>query len=460
MSVKLRKRDGVWWLFINHHGRRKAKKVGSREAAERAKRKIEARLVLGDFRILEDQKEPTFAEYADRWLKQHVEIACKPSTVASYRQILRVWVLPQFGNIRLRAITRNDVKEFISDLAGGGRYSKNTLRLILCTLRAILNHAIEDGLVDRNPCAKLGRFSKSEKPERQATALTREESERLLEAAKEFCPDYAPLFLAALRAGLRRGELVAIQWGDIQFGQSESDQNRHLLVQRNYVQGRFTTPKGKRSRRVDLSRQLRRELLALRDRRLLAAFQKGQTSIAEDLVFPSEAGTVLDPGNLVNRYFLPCMEKAGLRRIRFHDLRHTFGSQLIQSGAPLVYARDQMGHSSIRVTADIYAHLIPGANVGAIDKLDSETSPQPNATYTQPAGVQKEKEVAEVVEKLGAGERSRTSDLLITNQLLYQLSYAGIQIKMLTGRRNITPLLRVSIEENLFGERAAANPNP
>ena len=154
------------------------------------------------------------------------------------------------------------------------------------------------------------------------------------------------------------------------------------------------------------------------------------------------------------------MEKAGLRRIRFHDLRHTFGSQLIQSGASLVYARDQMGHSSIRVTADIYAHLIPGANVEAIDRLDSETSPQPNATYTQPADVQEEKEVAEVVEKLGAGERSRTSDLLITNQLLYQLSYAGMQIKMPTGRRNITPLLQVSIEENLFGERAAANPNP
>ena len=177
---------------------------------------------------------------------------------------------------------------------------------------------------------------------------------------------------------------------------------------------------------MDLSRQLRRELLALRDRRLLAAFQRGRTSIAEELVFPSEVGTVLDPGNLVHRYFLPCMEKAGLRRIRFHDLRHTFGSQLIQSGASLVYARDQMRHSSIRVTADIYAHLIPGANVEAIDRLDSETSPQPNATYTQPADIQEEKEVAEVVEKLGAGERSRTSDLLITNQLLYQLSYAGI----------------------------------
>ncbi len=116
------------------------------------------------------------------------------------------------------------------------------------------------------------------------------------------------------------------------------------------------------------------------------------------------------------------MEKAGLRRIRFHDLRHTFGSQLIQSGASLVYARDQMGHSSIRVTADIYAHLIPGANVEAIDRLDSETSPQPNATYTQPAVGTEEGNAVEVVEKNGEPSGSRTPNLLIKSQLLCQLS--------------------------------------
>src|SRR5208337_3967409 len=97
---------------------------------------------------------------------------------------------------------------------------------------------------------------------------------------------------------------------------------------------------------------------------------------ADELVFPSKAGTVLDPSNLFHYYFLPCLEHAGLRRFRFHDLRHTFGSLLIQDDASLAYVRDQMGHSSIQVTVDIYGHLIPGANVSFVDQLDAVTSPQ------------------------------------------------------------------------------------
>jgi integrase len=121
---------------------------------------------------------------------------------------------------------------------------------------------------------------------------------------------------------------------------------------------------------------------------MLEAFFKGQASIAEDLVFPSKAGTVLDPSNLTQYQFLPCLDRAGLRRFRFHDLRHTFGSLLIRDGAPLAYGKDQMGHSSIRVTVDTYdGYLIPGADIAWVDRLDVKTTPQQNAT---PANLQLE----------------------------------------------------------------------
>jgi integrase len=161
------------------------------------------------------------------------------------------------------------------------------------------------------------------------------------------------------------GELIAVISGDIQFGTSEDDPNRCILVQRNFVRGEFTTPKSKKSRRVDLSRELRRTLMELRDKRMLEALMGGRASIADDLVFPSKAGTVLDPSNLFHYHFLPCLELAGLRRFRFHDLRHSFGSFLIQDGASLAYVKDQIGHSSIQITVDIYGHLIPGANIMA-----------------------------------------------------------------------------------------------
>jgi integrase len=195
--------------------------------------------------------------------------------------------------------------------------------------------------------------------------------------------------LTAVRAGLRRGELVALQWGDVQFGRDESDTNRFILVQHNYVRREETTTKSKKSRRVDLSRELRNRLIELRDKRLLEAYLEGKNDILDELVFPSPDGSILDPDNLYHRYFLPVLTKAGIRKIRLHDLRHTFGSLLIQNGASLVYVKEQMGHSSIQVTVDIYGHLIPGSNVSFVDTLDfkpqhnTETTPQQNATPAQ-----------------------------------------------------------------------------
>jgi hypothetical protein len=128
----------------------------------------------------------------------------------------------------------------------------------------------------------------------------------------------------------------------------------------------------------------------------------------------SPNGFVLHPDNLYDRYFLPVLEKAGLRHIRLHDLRHTFGSQLIQSGASLAYVKEQMGHSSIQVTVDIYGHLIPGANVACVDRLDTawtKTTPQPNATPAQPRDKTDAEIPVEVIDLIGGGGWTRTNDL-------------------------------------------------
>jgi integrase len=436
MGVKIRKRGGKWYVFVNYRGRRKAKCVGSsRQLAEQVKRQLEAKLALGDLGFLGQGKKqiPAFMDYAKQWLVSYAELECKPSTAYSYAQLLRLHVTPRFGDRRLTEITRDDVKLFLSELSQATRvvkeievprFSKNTLRLVVCALRAVMNAAVEDGIIELNPASKVGRFTKSEKAARQASAMARPESEQLLTSSKELCPEFYPLFLMALRAGLRKGELIAVKWGDVQFGSSEDDPNRYLLVQRNFVHGKFTTPKSKKSRRVDLSRQLRRVLLELRETRLLEAMMAGKTSIADDLIFRSKAGTVLDPNNLVHYQFLPCLEHAGLRRFRFHDLRHTFGSLLIQDGASLAYVKEQMGHSSIQVTVDTYGHLVPGADINWIDGLDRKTSQQQNATPAQPETADEVRKTLDVVEKDGERGRNRTFNLLIKSQLLCQLSYA------------------------------------
>ncbi len=116
---------------------------------------------------------------------------------------------------------------------------------------------------------------------------------------------------------------MALQRGDIQLGGDAGDSERFLLVQHNYLRREHTTTKSKKSRRVDLSRELRRILVELRDKRLLEAYLKGKNDISDELVFRSPEATILDPDNLYHRVFLPVLAKPGIRKIRLHDLRHT-----------------------------------------------------------------------------------------------------------------------------------------
>jgi integrase len=331
MGVKVRKRAGKWWVFVDYANRRKSKCIGTREAAEKVKRVLESKLALGDFGFPADSADiPTFEKYAERWLREYAGVECKPSTRRSYEQLLRLHVTPRFGQKKLTDISRNDTKHFLGELsrstkivdektgATAPKFSRNTMRLIVCALRAVLNAALEDGIIVSNPASRVGKFTKSEKPAHQAAAMTRQEAEQFLAAVQEICSEWFPFFLTALRAGLRKGELIALKWGDIQFGTSEADSNRYILVQRNWACDEFTTPKSKKSRRVDLSRQLRQVLLKLRDEQLLQGFMQGHTSITDNLVFPSQAGTPIKPDNIAVRYMQPALEKAGLRKFRFH----------------------------------------------------------------------------------------------------------------------------------------------
>jgi integrase len=173
-----------------------------------------------------------------------------------------------------------------------------------------MNAAVEDQLIENNPAQRLGRFVKSEKATREAASLTPNEVGRLLQAARNDLglADYALIF-TAVRAGLREGEIAALKWGDVQFGDREDDADRYILVQSNYDRRwsrKMLTPKSRKPRRVDTSRELRRALLQLRDDRLVKAFAKGKSDISDDLVFPSEAGTPIEMNNFSERVFKPC----------------------------------------------------------------------------------------------------------------------------------------------------------
>jgi integrase len=174
------------------------------------------------------------------------------------------------------------------------------------------------------------------------------------------------LFLCAIHTGLRSGELAGLQWGDL------DENGKFLVVRRGIVRGKVNPTKSGKVRKVDVSDALMSALLKLRPKRKEALLADGKNELAAtSWIFENENGGFQDMKNLKNRHFHKCLEKAGLRRIRFHDLRHTFASLLIQNGEPLAYVKEQLGHSSIKITVDVYGHLVPGANRQAVNRLPS-----------------------------------------------------------------------------------------
>jgi integrase len=375
MAVRIRQRNDRpgWWVVIDHNKKRKKKSFPDKESATRFARKIREQLALTNWGIVEQESRP-FSSYYKNWLASYAKTHVKQATYVNYEVAYRVHLLPFLGESNIQNITREQLKRLMYQMLNAG-LSRNTVKATLAPLSEMFNHAIEDGHLDRNPCLRIMRTTREEKGKQQQKVdfLTREELTLLLKTSQEHFPAHYPLVLLFARTGLRIGEAVALQWGDIDF------QGRFIIVQRNWVDGLLTTPKSGKSRRVDMSMQLTETLKTLLLERKKETLKKGWGEVPE-WVFVSEVGTMMDADNFRHRVWQKLLTKAGLRRIRIHDLRHTFASLLIQQGESLAYVKEQMGHHSIRVTVDVYGHLVPGGNKAAVDKLDDPTTKESGET--------------------------------------------------------------------------------
>jgi integrase len=175
----------------------------------------------------------------------------------------------------------------------------------------------------------------------------------------EVTPKHKPFFLTAVLTGMRRGELLGLRWGDIDWHHRQIHVRQALC---DTVKD-FLTPKSRYSvRRVDMSPKLVRELKK----------HKLSSPISElDLVFCHSKGTAHDPDTLIRRHYLPALRKAKIRQVTFHSLRHSNVSMRIEQGQNIVYISRQIGHASVKTTLDIYGHLIKDANTGQAMKLDN-----------------------------------------------------------------------------------------
>jgi integrase len=290
----------------------------------------------------------------------------------------------------LDAVTRASVKDFVADLVAKG-LARATIRIIVSNFCTMFSHAMEDEIVRVNPAIRMPKyFKQAHVMHEEIQPLTSDEVPAFLAAAIEHdqkkryreAPEYYPVFLCAIHTGMRAGELAGLQWGDIDW------RGKFIIVRRAMKSGKIQPTKTGKVHKIDMSDSLIEELQAMRRRRLEDFMKRGKNEIP-DWIFCNSDGGPLDMQNLKNRHFNKCLEAAKLRRIRFHDLRHTFASLLIGNGEPLAYVKDQLGHSSIRVTVDVYGHLVPGANRQAVNRLPAAKS----ATGLQPSQKQEKEAI-------------------------------------------------------------------
>lgn len=361
-------------IRINYKKYRKWHKVGKdKKQAEQMRKAIEKALYTGAYFQSQKQVVPTLSDYYETFKRTYLETAeLRQSTLESYEASYQRYILPEFGKLALDEITLAKVDDFVSSLVRKG-LARDTIRIHAGALRRLLNHAIRRELISKNAASGIGALlKKAKRAHAEIEPLTTDEVPLFLQTVIDKAPYYYSFFLAAIHTGMRSGELKGLQWGDIDF------QKMFAIVRRSIdTKGRINGTKTNQIRKVDLSDSLLHELKLLKQRRVNEWKARDNGTLPE-WIFCTQEGTPLDTQNVKNRVFFRCLESAGIRRIRFHDLRHTYASLLIQNGESMKYVQEQLGHSSIKVTMDIYAHLIPGANREAVNRLPALKSP--NAT--------------------------------------------------------------------------------
>lgn len=311
--------------------------------------------------VLAHGRPPTLAQFLHQWLEGR-RPSLRPRTWAGYESIVRVRIVPALGRLPLDKVTPPVLQAFTSQLLAQGLSAQsvqNTHRL----LHRAFADAVKWGLLGRNPC-DLVDPPRVNRP--QPRAFTATEVAQLLAACAD--DSLGPLVTVAVLTGLRQGELLALQWSDIDWERGELSVVRSL--QRVRGQGLVVVPPKTATsrRRVPLPPLALEALRVQRRRQLEQRLAAGPAWADGDWVFTTSLGAPLDPAETTRR-FQALLARVGLRRVRFHDLRHTVATLLLTDGVHPKVVASLLGHSTIQITLDTYSHVTPGLARQAAEHL-------------------------------------------------------------------------------------------
>jgi integrase len=345
--------------FRDQHGTPRKKSAATLAQARDLKAAVTTDVRRGDY---QPQTTIAFADYVKEWISTYqgrTSRGIRPETLLDYKADLTRDAIPFFKGFQLHQIQPRDLKRYAAHLAARG-LAPSSVRSIIAPLRALLATAYEDGLIRNNPASRLRLAQPSQHQTREhRKALSEHELHHFLSCVPA---EWRLFFELLAHTGLRISEAVALHWDDIDL------ETRRLEVKRRYYRGRIDTPKSDYGlRTIPLAPNLAHSLQRRRATRPEGA-----------LIFPSQAGTYLEPSNLRRRVLDPATKNAGLSWVGFHSFRHTCATTLFNHGLNLKQVQTWLGHHSAAFTLATYIHLLPD-QLPNPDFLDAITTRKPES---------------------------------------------------------------------------------
>jgi integrase len=373
-SIFQRASDGQWVVRLDLGYVQGRRKRVTRYASSEREALAELKRLHREFdagRLVVNAGQMSVAEYLDYWLAELLPGTVKASTQASYADMTRRHIVPALGHLSLAKLSRDDIRRFVRQLARTKSQRRGADQVLsgrtVNYVHSILRRALEDGrreeLVGRNVA---GEVPSPRYERREFEPLVPDEARTLLAAAAD--DRLHAVYVLALVLGMRRGEILGLRWSVVDLDRATLRVQASL--QRVGSQLVLTSPKTKRSRRtIPLPQAVVKVLDAHREAQAVEQ-ARAEAWADDDLVFTTRIGTAIEPRNL-SRHFEALRDKAKVRRVRFHDLRHSCASLLFDLGVPLRMVMEILGHSQISTTSDIYTHVMPAQYREVADALDA-----------------------------------------------------------------------------------------
>ncbi len=368
------KHSGTWYLRVElprdangHRQRRREAFAGNKAEAQRRLRELIREVESGGYA---DGARLTFGALAERWLAT-VEHRVGARTFASYRAHVRLYIVPALGNLRADALRPAHVEKALATWATGGRHdrergslSQRSVAHIFNTLRSVCRWAVKMGVLLRNPAEAV---DSPRVDRREMRALDLAGIAQLVAAARGSELEHP--IAVALGTGLRRGELLGLRWADVDLDRARLSVKRSVETVAGVT--RTKPPKTSRSARTislppSIVEILRRRRAEQRERRVSLGLGRDDAG----WIFTRADESAWEPGAF-SLLFARLVKRAKLPHIRFHDLRHSFGTLALASGVDLKTVSNALGHSAISTTANVYLHAVESLERDAAARIDA-----------------------------------------------------------------------------------------